>query len=62
MESDYRAEALAKLVDNNVSAANMDVWIAGYIAGREENDEGLKERVYDKNITLEDLLKDGKNV
>jgi hypothetical protein len=38
MESDYREEALAKLVDNGVSLANMGVWIAGYIAGRKEND------------------------
>jgi len=37
--SDYRAEALSKLVDNGVSAANMEIWIAGYIAGREENDK-----------------------
>jgi len=36
--SDYRAEALAKLVDNGVSAANMEIWIAGYIAGREESE------------------------
>ncbi len=35
---DYREEALEKLKHNNVSAATMDVWIAGYIAGREEND------------------------
>jgi hypothetical protein len=38
MDEKLRAEALAKLVDNNVSAANMEVWIAGYIAGRKEND------------------------
>jgi predicted transcriptional regulator len=39
--SNYRAEALAKLVDNGVSAANMEIWIAGYIAGREETNREL---------------------
>jgi hypothetical protein len=58
----YREEALVKLVDNNVSAANMEVWIAGYITGRKVSEESMKERVFDKNIILEDLLKDGKNV
>ncbi len=35
---DFRKEALEKLKDNNVSIANMEVWIAGYIAGREESE------------------------
>lgn len=34
MDEKLRQEALLKLVDNNVSAANMEVWIDGYIAGR----------------------------
>lgn len=34
----YRHEALEKLKDNNVSASTMEVWIAGYIAGRVESD------------------------
>lgn len=34
MDEKLRQEALLKLVDNNVSAANMEVWINGYIAGR----------------------------
>ena len=38
---DHRQEALEKLKDNDVSIANMEVWIAGYIAGR-ENTEILK--------------------
>lgn len=39
---DFREEALEKLKHNNVSAATMDVWIAGYIAGREESDRLLE--------------------
>ena len=35
---DFREEALEILKNNNVSIANMAVWIAGYIAGREESD------------------------
>jgi hypothetical protein len=31
---DYREEALEKLKHNNVSIANMEVWIEGYITGR----------------------------
>lgn len=38
MDEKLRQEALLKLVDNNVSAANMEVWINGYIAGRKETD------------------------
>lgn len=34
MDEKLRAEALLKLVDNNVSAANMEIWINGYITGR----------------------------
>jgi hypothetical protein len=45
---DYRAEALLKLVNNNVSAANMEVWIAGYIAGREEGDKKVLSKYEDE--------------
>lgn len=39
--SEYRAEAILKLKNNDVSVANMEVWIAGYIAGRIESEKEL---------------------
>lgn len=43
---DFREEALEILKNNNVSIANMAVWIAGYIAGREKSYEiALQEQI-----------------
>lgn len=57
---DYRVEALEKLKDNNVSLANMEVWIAGYIAGREDAKCELKEIISEKNALFEQIENDTK--
>lgn len=55
MDEKLRQEALLKLVDNNVSASNMEVWIAGYIAGRNSNTQELLELI-NKVCQLENEL------
>lgn len=52
---DYREEALEKLKHNNVSAATMDVWIAGYIAGREESEKEIVKNERNADAEIERL-------
>lgn len=50
---DFREEALEKLKHNNVSAVTMEIWIAGYITGREENDRLRKEKWNTINLAID---------
>lgn len=53
---DYRQEAIEKLKENGISMVSMEVYIQGYIDGRNKSIDEVKDKVYSANKELEVLL------